>query len=319
MVYGIWYNGLINTNIMWMGKCMLLRELWDKPVKYYADEDEYGQPVYKFQVGGKVYQFMYDISMSGNCVDVSFCALGKGSDCEFGIMNSGKSVLVFSTAVTIMRQILADIKPRLLTFSAKESSRQKLYLRMVKTLLPTWGTYTYDDGGSMGLLVRDPTFSISSIQELILADIKNDVGSLIFPPLFFNYEIGHAVMQAVGGQSIINVPTPAEMSSNPKWEDDYVRLCKEALITDYQPCSLSSIPEQYRNYDFCMTAVQRKGMELQFVPVALPGYTEIAKVAVQQDSGALAYIPVALQAEIAAKDQADIRNPVENQGILQKT
>ena len=55
-----------------------------------------------------------------------------------------------------------------------------------------------------------------------------------------------------------------------------------------------SIPEQYRNYDLCMTAVQRKGMELR-------------------------YVPVALQAEIAAKDQAAIRNPVENQGILQKT
>ena len=80
-----------------------------------------------------------------------------------------------------------------------------------------------------------------------------------------------------------------------------------------------SIPEQYRNYDLCMTAVQRKGMELRYVPVALPGYKEIARVAVQQDSGALAYIPVALQAEIAAKDQAAIRNPVENQGILQKT
>ena len=169
---------------MWMGKYMLLRELWDKPVKYYADEDEYGQPVYKFQVGGKVYQFMYDISMSGNCVDVSFCALGKGSDCEFGIMNSGKSVLVFSTAVAIMRQILADNKPRLLTFSAKESSRQKLYLRMVKHLLPTWETDTYDDNGSMGLLVRDPTFSLSAIHGLLLTDIKNDVGSLLFPPLF---------------------------------------------------------------------------------------------------------------------------------------
>ena len=280
---------------------MLLRELWDKPVRYYADE--YGQPVYKFQVGGKVYQFMYDVTQSGNCIAVSFCALGKDNACDFGIMNSGKSVLVFSTAVAILRQILDDMNPRLLTFSAKEPSRQKLYLRMVKTLLPTWETSTYDEDGIMGLVVRDPTFAISSIQELILTDIKNDVGSYIFPPMFFNYEIVHVLIQTVGGQYIINVPTPAEIPSNPKWVIDYMKLCKEALITDFQPASLSQIPEQYRNYDLCMTAVQKYGSMLKFVPVSLSGYKEIARVAVQQDSSALVYVPVSLQAEIAGKDQ----------------
>ena len=55
---------------------MLIMELFDKPVEYWADEED-GRPVYKFQVSDTGYQFMYDITMSGNCIDVSFCAIAQ--------------------------------------------------------------------------------------------------------------------------------------------------------------------------------------------------------------------------------------------------
>ena len=250
-------------------------ELFDKPVEYWADEED-GRPVYKFQVSDTGYQFMYDILMSDNCIDVSFCALDKNNECEYDIMNSGNSVLVFSTVVSILKKLLDDLHPRMLIFSAKEPRRQKLYLRMVKSLLPTWDTRVFDDGddGSMGLVVKDPTFSISDIQKLILTDIKNDVGSFIFPPLVFNYEIGHTLINQVGGQYIMNVPTPDKMLSNPNWVVDYKILCKEALLTDYYPASLDLIPKEYRDEHLCMIAVKRAGMELQYVPTKLLNMTK---------------------------------------------
>ena len=127
-------------------------ELFDKPVEYWADEED-GRPVYKFQVSDTGYQFMYDILMSDNCIDVSFCALDKNNECEYDIMNSGNSVLVFSTVVSILKKLLDDLHPRMLIFSAKEPRRQKLYLRMVKSLLPTWETNVFNDGLGMGLSI----------------------------------------------------------------------------------------------------------------------------------------------------------------------
>jgi len=258
--------------------------------------------------------------MSGNCIEVSFCAIDKNDECEYDIMNSGNSVLVFSTVVSILKKLLDDLHPRMLIFSAKEPSRRKLYLRMVKTLLPTWETSVFDDGddGSMGLVVKDPTFSISDIQKLILTDIKNVVGSFIFPPLVLNYEIGHTLINQVGGQYITNVPTPDEMLTNPNWIVDYKILCKEALLTNYYPASLDLIPKEYRDEHLCMIAVKRAGSELQYVPtelrdehlcmiavkkngyalplvpIELPEYAKIAMVAVQQDGYLLQYVPTDL-------------------------
>jgi hypothetical protein len=59
---------------------------------------------------------------------------------KFGLTGTGNSAEVMSTVVDIMRAFLEKYKDKIqvLTISAKEDSRQGLYARMVKRLLPGW-------------------------------------------------------------------------------------------------------------------------------------------------------------------------------------
>lgn len=59
---------------------------------------------------------------------------------KFGLTGTGNSAEVMSTIVDIMRAFLEKYKDKIevLIFSAKEDSRQGLYARMVKRLLPDW-------------------------------------------------------------------------------------------------------------------------------------------------------------------------------------
>jgi hypothetical protein len=59
---------------------------------------------------------------------------------KFGLTGTGNSAEVMSTVVDIMRAFLLKYKDKIqvLSFSAKEDSRQGLYARMVKRLLPNW-------------------------------------------------------------------------------------------------------------------------------------------------------------------------------------
>jgi hypothetical protein len=59
---------------------------------------------------------------------------------KFGLTGTGNSAEVMSTVVDIMRAFLEKYRDKIqvLSFSAKEDSRQGLYARMVKRLLPDW-------------------------------------------------------------------------------------------------------------------------------------------------------------------------------------
>jgi hypothetical protein len=59
---------------------------------------------------------------------------------KFGLTGTGNSAEVMSTVVDIMRAFLEKYQDKIqvLSFSAKEDSRQGLYARMVKRLLPDW-------------------------------------------------------------------------------------------------------------------------------------------------------------------------------------
>jgi len=66
---------------------------------------------------------------------------------KFGLTGTGNSAEVMSTVVDIMRAFLEKYKDKIavLTFSAKEDSRQGLYARMVKRLLPDWRMQQKDE------------------------------------------------------------------------------------------------------------------------------------------------------------------------------
>ena len=66
---------------------------------------------------------------------------------KFGLTGTGNSAEVMSTVVDIMRAFLEKYQDKIqvLTFSAKEDSRQGLYARMIKRLLPDWRMQQKDE------------------------------------------------------------------------------------------------------------------------------------------------------------------------------
>ena len=77
---------------------------------------------------------------------------------RFGLTGTGNSAEVMSTVVDIMREFLEMYRGKIDTigFTAEEPSRQKLYMRMMKRLLPNWTISTYDSGSGLGFTVVAP-------------------------------------------------------------------------------------------------------------------------------------------------------------------
>lgn len=76
----------------------------------------------------------------------------------FGITGTGNAATVMTTVTDILRSFLQQYKNKIteLTFSAAEPSRQALYKRMLKRLLPAWKVIEYDDGNGLQLHVSPP-------------------------------------------------------------------------------------------------------------------------------------------------------------------
>jgi hypothetical protein len=93
-----------------------------------------------FYVGEIPYQF-YAHGDDGEW-ELSFKNSQRGGNrgTKFGLTGTGNSAEVMSTIVDIMRAFLDKYKDKVTTllFSAKEDSRQGLYARMAKRLLPKW-------------------------------------------------------------------------------------------------------------------------------------------------------------------------------------
>jgi hypothetical protein len=90
-----------------------------------------GEVPYMFHAYGSDGQWEVEFKQHGNKLDRTQ---------KFGLTGTGNSAEVMSTIVDIMRAFLETYKDKIevLTFSAKEDSRQGLYARMVKRLLPDW-------------------------------------------------------------------------------------------------------------------------------------------------------------------------------------
>jgi len=89
----------------------------------------------------RFYAYCEDIDGNGPW-EVEFKNAKQGLDRtnKFGLTGTGNSAEVMSTVVDIMRAFLEKYKGKVteLVFAAKEGSRQGLYARMAKRLLPNW-------------------------------------------------------------------------------------------------------------------------------------------------------------------------------------
>lgn len=79
---------------------------------------------------------------------------------NFGITNTGNQYLVFSTIIDIMRFFIKSHNPAQLLCSAEEKSRQSLYLKMFKTLLPTWDI-DYTNSGHIFTVSKEKNHEIN--------------------------------------------------------------------------------------------------------------------------------------------------------------
>ena len=106
-----------------------------------------GEVPYMFHAYGSDGEWEAEFKRYGNKLDRSQ---------KFGLTGTGNSAEVMSTVVDIMRAFLEKYKDKIqvLTFSAKEDSRQGLYARMVKRLLPDW---TMKQSGEHFVLVAPKT------------------------------------------------------------------------------------------------------------------------------------------------------------------
>jgi hypothetical protein len=130
---------------------MLLKELFDKIVDYKGPSTSKGLTMYTFKIDDlnylvkftdvKIENIEYDFNiivdskddLPTHITEISF-GINKGYKIDMEISDTGNSIQVFSTVIDIIKTQVQNIKYPFITFSAKESSREKLYNRIAQSL-----------------------------------------------------------------------------------------------------------------------------------------------------------------------------------------
>jgi hypothetical protein len=119
-----------------------LNELFDGGKEWKWTYQDKNQASAEFTVGNVHYTFSagQDPDEAPGDWDIEFAAKQAHGTASWGVTGTGNSAQVFGTVVEIMKAFIASKKAsiRRMTFAAKEDSRQGLYARMVKRLLPKW-------------------------------------------------------------------------------------------------------------------------------------------------------------------------------------
>jgi hypothetical protein len=166
---------------MKVGELFGAQDAVNNSVKWSEPNDEY--VVADFTVGNMKYRFnaYTDSDEAPGVWEIEFESLGGPT--RFGINQTGRSAEVFTVVANIIKEFISkkNSKIKRLTFAAKEGSRQNLYLRMVRRLVPDWKfEFDSDDGGFILTKPRPKRVAKSSataqVQEPIrenFADGKN--------------------------------------------------------------------------------------------------------------------------------------------------
>jgi len=141
---------------------MILLELFDKPLKFKKHDhssDIGGIPVdtYAFTTSNDVKyltiiykiedfrQAGLDISDSG--IGIDFRNLNVSSANQEAITKTGNEIEVFSTVIAIATKVINERQPTIIAFGAHESSRQKLYSRIINILKRKFNYELDEDAG----------------------------------------------------------------------------------------------------------------------------------------------------------------------------
>ena len=105
----------------------------------------------EFDVGGAKYGWK---AMEGDMEGmwhVEFYIKNKDVDDIQGVTGTGNEFKVFATVAKITDEFLSDVKPKSIVFSAKEASRQKLYIRFAKKLASKYNMEVRTKPSSKGM------------------------------------------------------------------------------------------------------------------------------------------------------------------------
>jgi len=121
---------------------MLLQELFDPAVAFDIDWD------WSDLQSGDVYASAYD--RQGRNIDFSFISTNPGAwDIEFvrggshAITGRGDAERVFATVLQAVQQFVQRVRPQVVLFSGKETSRARLYRALVNRYANQWGYQLY--------------------------------------------------------------------------------------------------------------------------------------------------------------------------------
>jgi hypothetical protein len=121
---------------------MRITELFDGDKAWKWTYQDKNQAMAEFTIGNVYYTFSagQDPEEAPGDWDVEFAAKQAHGTASWGVTGTGNSAHVFGTIVDIMKSFIKSKRGsiRRMTFAAKEDSRQGLYARMVKRLLPKW-------------------------------------------------------------------------------------------------------------------------------------------------------------------------------------
>lgn len=126
---------------------MILLELFDKPLEYTKSSgNQMGMftDSYKFTTSNN-YKYNVNIYHVSDFRSAGINIEGTGIGIDFqntnviandqGITNTGSEIEVFSTVLDIVSRAVKELDPEIISFGAHESSRQKLYDRLIKVML----------------------------------------------------------------------------------------------------------------------------------------------------------------------------------------
>jgi hypothetical protein len=132
---------------------MKLNEIFDKPakVKWYNQDKRIWEG--EFENDGITYSLDFygsdsfdptdgkwdlEFSISNWDNDRDEELFGK-SNSAYGVTNTGGGVVVFSTVINAIKELIKKMDPKIITFEAKEASRQKLYKRLSRVIGSKFG------------------------------------------------------------------------------------------------------------------------------------------------------------------------------------
>lgn len=131
---------------------MRLMELFDQPREYkWTTQQPRDRFVATFMVGDVLYRFSahwfpYENEETGDELsgyEIAFCA-SDGKKCRTDNTGTGNELAVYSTVVSLIREVVNMGRASRIAYDAADIKRKKIYPALIKKALPGWQLAEHD-------------------------------------------------------------------------------------------------------------------------------------------------------------------------------